>query len=393
MRTRDAGILLVSGLAVFLALETANDFDVKKRWSLELKPTLFRNGRFAAEHERVPKPIIDDVDGDGVTEVLVITREPKLKMLDPQHAIAGSAHGLGLPAGEMHLRVKAETTLLSKGVGNVRSGRQAVAMATGYLDPATDRRRHKYVVVLTHDWTVMCFDRHLKLLWESNPVKMKVAHAFHTEAAIYVVPSKLRPFDKGLVVVGGAMEYEEHNRLHRRKPRKDKAKKGARNTSHASSKAESKKMRQRNKIKAMLGLPIQYDPEQPEWEDDHDEIEETLHHFNYFAFEGKRGALRWHNRATDFQPLGFDHEVTVPQNNYKLELHNQYKHVGEADWRHYRNSLLRSLPHKWVSKEDTRFYTGLHVSARAPVCMHACMHACMCLRVSARAGPGRCLCV
>jgi hypothetical protein len=27
-------------------------------------------------------------------------------------------------------------------------------------------------VVLTHDWTVLCFDRHLKLLWESNPMKV-----------------------------------------------------------------------------------------------------------------------------------------------------------------------------------------------------------------------------
>jgi len=167
MRSRDAGILLVSGLAVFLALETGTDFEVKRRWSLELKPTLYKNGRFAAEHERVPKPIVDDLDGDGFAEVLVVTREPKLKLLDPQHLMSG-AHGLGLADGEMHLRIKAETTLLSKGVGNVRSGRQAVAMATGFLEPASDRRRHKYVVVLTHDWTVMCFDRHLKLLWESN---------------------------------------------------------------------------------------------------------------------------------------------------------------------------------------------------------------------------------
>jgi hypothetical protein len=57
-------------------------------------------------------------------------------------------------------------------------------------------------------------------------------------------------------------------------------------------------------------------------------------------------------------PLGFDHEVTVPQHNYKLELHNQYRHAGESDWRHYRNSVLRSLPHKWASKEDTKMYTS-----------------------------------
>ena len=35
-------------------------------------------------------------------------------------------------------------------------------------------RPAQVLVVLTHDWTVMCFDRHLKLLWESNPMKVKV---------------------------------------------------------------------------------------------------------------------------------------------------------------------------------------------------------------------------
>ena len=341
MRSRDAGVLLVSGLAVFLALETGTDFEVKRRWSLELKPTLYKNGRFAAESERVPKPIVDDLDLDGRPEILVITREPKLKLLDPQHAVPG-AHGL--ESGEMHLRVKAETTLLSKGVGNVRSGRQAVAMATGFLEPASDRRRHKYVVVLTHDWTVMCFDRHLKLLWESNPVKQKISQAFHREAAIYISPSKLRPFDKGLVVVGAAMEYEEHKRLHRRKPRKGRKDKGAGKDGAKDSKAEKKRLKQRNRIKAMLGLPVKYDPSEDEWEEDYDETEENLQHFNYFAFEGKRGALRWKHRAYDFTPLGFDHEVTTPQHNYKLELHNQYRHAGESDWRHYCNSVYLPPP-------------------------------------------------
>jgi len=251
MRARDAGILLVSGLAVFLALETGTDFEVKRRWSLELKPTLYKNGRFAAEHERVPKPIVDDLDGDGFAEVLVVTREPKLKLLDPQHPISGS-HGLGLADGEMHLRIKAETTLLSKGVGNVRSGRQAVAIATGYLDPASDRRRHKYVVVLTHDWTVMCFDRHLKLLWESNPMKAKISNAYHREAAIYISPSKLRPFDKGLVIVGASMEYENHNRLNRRKPKKkDTTKTAGAKDGAKDSKAENKRTKQRNRIKVV----------------------------------------------------------------------------------------------------------------------------------------------
>mmetsp|Transcript_49500 Transcript_49500/g.116685 ORF Transcript_49500/g.116685 Transcript_49500/m.116685 type:complete len:769 (-) Transcript_49500:226-2532(-) len=350
MRTRDAGILLVSGLAIFLALESGTEYEVQQRWALELKPTLYRNGRFAAEDERLPKPIVDDLDGDGLNELIVATRDPKLKLLDPQHPVVG-LHG-AQHSGEMLLRMKAETTLLSKGVGNVRSGRQPVAMATGHIKPASSRGRHKVVVVLTHDWTVMCFDHHLKLLWESNPVKMKYSHAFHREASISITPTKLRPFDQGLVVVGASMQYEDHKRLHRKKPVKKKKEE----------EEKGEKRRSRNRIKRMLGLPI--DDDDDAWVDDVDEYEDQLMHFNYFAFDGKRGALRWKHKAGDFLPISFDHEVTVPQHNYKLELHSEFKHAGEVDWRQYRSSMLHTLPHRWASKEDTRMYTS-HFSKKA----------------------------
>eukprot|EP00961_Rhodomonas_salina_P046960 630227-Rhodomonas_salina.2 len=67
------------------------------------------------------------------------------------------------------------------------------------------------------------------------------------------------------------------------------------------------------------------------------------------------GALRWKHKAGDFLPIRlakspqtscfcsrfrgrrvrvsehpFDHEVTVPQHNYKLELHSEFKHAGEV---------------------------------------------------------------
>eukprot|EP00960_Hanusia_phi_P038822 753623-Hanusia_phi.AAC.1 len=35
---------------------------------------------------------------------------------------------------------------------------------------------------------------------------------------------RLRPFDRGLVVVGASMEYENHRRLHRKKPFKARKK-------------------------------------------------------------------------------------------------------------------------------------------------------------------------
>jgi hypothetical protein len=354
MRGRDAGVLLVAGLAIFLALESGTDYDIKERFSVELKPTLYRNGKYPTEHERVPKPIIDDLDGDGRNELIVVTRDPKLKVLDPQHPVSGDHHGL--PPGQMVLRMKAETTLLSQ--AKVRSGRQAVAMATGHVLPASSAGRKKVVVVLLQDWTVMCFDHHLKLLWESNPVKAKVSSAHHREATISITPSQLRPYDTGLVVVGGSMEYDDHRRLHRRKPKKAPGK------SAEGDKDKEKHSGARDRIKEMLGLPFDHDNDR-DWKADDDSLEEDLEHFNYFAFDGKRGGLRWSHRPDSFLPLRHDHEVRVPQHSYKLELHTEYRHSGELDWRLYRGSVLNSLPHVWRYKEDTRMYTA-HFSRKTP---------------------------
>ena len=37
------------------------------------------------------------------------------------------------------------------------------------------------VVVLTAEWTVLCYDHQLKLLWESNPTDHRVAGTVHRE--------------------------------------------------------------------------------------------------------------------------------------------------------------------------------------------------------------------
>ena len=52
-------------------------------------------------------------------------------------------------------------------------------------------------------------------------------------------------------------------------------------------------------------------------------------------------------------------QVTVPQHNYKLQLHTEARHAGEVDWRHYRASVLRTLPHAWRHGGDTRNWAAL----------------------------------
>lgn len=65
------------------------------------------------------------------------------------------------------MATQAEATLLPK-VG-VWTGRQAVGLATGYIQPdKPGAKRTQVVVVLTNGWTVLLFDHNLRLQWEST---------------------------------------------------------------------------------------------------------------------------------------------------------------------------------------------------------------------------------
>lgn len=78
-------------------------------------------------------------------------------------------HARRVDEGFSEARVLKDVTLLHDKI-RVASGRRAVAMATGVID-----RIHKHgqvekqvLVVVTSDWSVMCFDHNLQKLWETN---------------------------------------------------------------------------------------------------------------------------------------------------------------------------------------------------------------------------------
>ena len=62
-------------------------------------------------------------------------------------------------------------------------GNKPVAMATGFLRPYQSmvQVRHQVVALLMSDWSVLCFDHQLKLLWKS-PAPLKQ----HSEEDIIV---------------------------------------------------------------------------------------------------------------------------------------------------------------------------------------------------------------
>jgi hypothetical protein len=194
-------------------------------------------------------------------------------------------------------------------------------LASGYLR-ADSTRQH--IAVLTEDWTVLCFDHRLRLVWESSlrpqlldqrhsstadgrtttnehdqhgnsGANTNAPHHAHTarnlhvaterppsEATLLLSPVNVYSEDRGLVVVGarkqirrvGGVLGHEHHRQHSSVGQRAFA--GAR-------------------VQYYQGLD--YMPEiVPR------EVISAEQHFSFYALEGRTGARRWHHEEDDFQP-------------------------------------------------------------------------------------------
>ena len=73
--------------------------------------------------------------------------------------------------------------------------------------------------MLTREWTVLCFDYKLELLWENN-VQQSVNAEFPTnmflrEVSMLVAPHAINDGDTGMVLIAGSMAHQRENSLYR----------------------------------------------------------------------------------------------------------------------------------------------------------------------------------
>ncbi|KAL2905478.1 Trigger factor [Bienertia sinuspersici] len=315
MRKRDLAILMLAAFAIFFSLQHEGDFSFREAWFhlLDDYPIKF-------EADRLPPPIVSDLNGDGKKEVLVATYDAKIQVLEP--------HARRVDEGFSEARVLAEVSLLPDKV-RVASGRRAVAMATGYVD-RTYRKgqlRKQVLVVVTSGWSVMCFDHNLKKLWEVNLQEDFPHNAHHREVAISISNYTIRHGDSGLVIVGGRMEMQPHILLD---PFEELA--------------TSKRNTEQHRRSAEEAEPVE-----------NNEVVD-LRHFAFYAFAGKSGQLRWSRKNEKIEAHTSDASMLIPQHNYKLDVHSLHsRHPGEFECREFRESVLGVMPHHWDRREDTSF--------------------------------------
>lgn len=313
MRKRDLAILMLAAFAIFFSLQHEGDFSFREAWF-----HLSDEYPIKYEADRLPPPLVTDLNADGKKEVLVATHDAKIQVLEP--------HARRVDEGFSEARVLAEVSLLPDKI-RVATGRRAVAMATGVIDRTykPGQPQKQVLVVVTSGWSVMCFDHNLKKLWENNLQEDFPHHAHHREISISISNYTLKHVDVGLVLVGGRMEKLQHIF---------------------------------QDIFEDIGV-AERNAEQHRRSAAEKEASETsgtvnLRHFAFYAFAGKTGSLRWSRKNENVEEQSSDPLQLIPQHNYKLDVHSlNNRHPGQLACKDVRESLLGVMPHQWDRREDT----------------------------------------
>ncbi|KAL7255755.1 hypothetical protein ACSBR1_009811 [Camellia fascicularis] len=309
MRKRDLAILMLCAFAIFFSLQHEGDFSFREAWFhlSEEYPIKF-------EAERLPPPIVADLNGDGKKEILVATHDAKIQVLE--------AHDRRVDEGFSEARVLAEVTLLPDKI-RVASGRRAVAMATGVVDRfyKPGQVQKQVLVVVTSGWSVMCFDHNLKKLWETNLQEDFPHNAHHREIAISITNYTLKHGDAGLVIVGGRMEMQPHMFVD---PFEE--------IGMAEKNAEQHRRSANEKEASENSGTV------------------DIRHFAFYAFAGRTGTLRWNRKNENVEAHSSDASQLIPQHNYKLDAHAlNSRHPGEDR----REDTLLKLAHFRRHKRKT----------------------------------------
>ncbi|XP_031260759.1 uncharacterized protein LOC116118946 [Pistacia vera] len=311
MRKRDLAILMLSAFAIFFSLHHEGDFSFREAWF-----HLSDEYPIKYEGDRLPPPIVADLNGDGKKEVLVATHDAKIQILEP--------HARRVDEGFSEARVLVDVSLLPDKI-RVASGRRAVAMAAGFIEkPRPGKPTKQVLVVVTSGWSVMCFDHNLKKLWDTSLQGDFPPNAHHREIAISISNYTLRHGDTGLVIVGGRMEMQQHAYMD---PFEE--------IGIAEKNAEQHRRSANEEASENSGNV-------------------NLRHFAFYAFAGESGALRWSRKNENIEAQSSDASQLIPQHNYRLDVQAlNSRHPIELECREFRESILGVMPHHWDRREDT----------------------------------------
>jgi len=150
IRVRECVLVVVCALAIYL-LRARDYFELQPSWRSYVDyRTVYVNGRYPSRNERLPRPIVTDLDGDGNIEVVLVTGNLELQVCR-------------LPEQDSHMSVRQLPNLVvieSVELVVNRDGTDShrpVVLDTGYITPAIAAQQHRTQVYLCNvSFIIMC---------------------------------------------------------------------------------------------------------------------------------------------------------------------------------------------------------------------------------------------
>eukprot|EP01117_Protostelium_nocturnum_P005285 TRINITY_DN1926_c0_g2_i1.p1 TRINITY_DN1926_c0_g2~~TRINITY_DN1926_c0_g2_i1.p1 ORF type:complete len:680 (-),score=268.00 TRINITY_DN1926_c0_g2_i1:43-2082(-) len=338
----ELGILLICFCVLLISFFKTQEnisFESSFHFPFHSLDSIYSNGHFPLPHELIPSPLIipssssssssssfDPSLRDSFNSNLFVFVDYHFNLYITFTSSLSSLNPSSIPNESLlnGLNIKKKVSLLSK--GNVKTGRKPKGMKYGYLSKERELNGDFVIVIVTEHWNVLCFDSNLNLLWESNlqDHHSEMEKMAINEIAITISHHSVQKDDEGMIIIGGR------------------------------------------------SIPLRSADEQSKFEEEHgvvgqggehnlkDETEE--YHFSYYCLDGKSGSLRWKHEKGDFYGEGVDQhdhsnqlKKMIPEHSYKLHLLSSHKHLGEMDWKLFKDDIMDHLPHQWIRREDTSF--------------------------------------
>lgn len=326
-------------------LRSHDTYELRPVWRKRAEYHHFQNKKYPTKSEQLPAPVITDIDGDGINEIVLITNDLKLSVMMLPDPVKQDEEDRTLP----HVVVKHKVELPhDSSLGQGKSSGWPVVMVTGFTIPYQSMMqiRHQIIVIVTNTWWVFCYTSDLTLLWQKQLLDFKEQfdNYFVKSMGAVVISHSVRKQDEGLVIVGGSYAHKEHKK---EEPLEVKVETNPVNVSVTA-----------------VEEPLEGNVEQNHTEhneqnhQEHTVEEDTYTHFSTFALSARDGTTRWHHLPGEFGEKETKIEEETQEHHWKLSLKRHRLHIGESPWTYYKQELYKALPHHWRHISDTRFSLG-----------------------------------
>jgi hypothetical protein len=271
--------------------------------------SIYRNGISPDPSELSPLPLITDLEGDNLNEIICVTREPRLRAY--RYDTSRKKYFL-----ERDVAIASELAVSTK-------GRQAVGLASGYIVSYSETaNREQIVVIVTENFQILAYNSKFDLMW-AKTIAVDLSESYLTDVAILINSNSMRVEDTGSVIIGARLQHK--------------------------AKLDKYHLHGETTVQEASGNEFPESNFNPEGTESllHDGTERQFgrdSHYNYYAFDGLSGEERWKHGSQDFIVGSAEADLLHPQHDV---------HSGEVDWRNYRAAVVNSLPHSFTVSHDS----------------------------------------